>query len=184
MKATYNGSTVSTTVFVNPIPPVTITQADYVLDTKLGPGPPPHTNSVLTYGGEAANGPFGTMQFEQGVWKGASSSTRLPDGNRLEFRRRHGLNGGDHQDRHGRHHRGRRGAVAPPARSNSPCDLGQGHGYRQSSAASYAPGTVVTLTATPAAGSPWVGWVGMPTGTANPIKITINRDMKVTANFR
>jgi hypothetical protein len=52
------------------------------------------------------------------------------------------------------------------------------------SASSYAPGTVVTLTATPVAGQPWVGWSGAVTGTTNPITVTITKDTSVTANFR
>ena len=51
-------------------------------------------------------------------------------------------------------------------------------------AASDAPGTVVTLTATSAAGSPGIGWSGDAVGTTNPIKITMNKDMKVAANFK
>lgn len=53
-----------------------------------------------------------------------------------------------------------------------------------SSGASFAPGTVVTLTATPAAGSIWRGWTGDATGTDRTVSITVTRDMSVTANFR
>lgn len=51
-------------------------------------------------------------------------------------------------------------------------------------AASYAPGTVVTLTATPDPGAPWVGWSGACSGTATTCSLTMNANYSVTANFR
>lgn len=48
----------------------------------------------------------------------------------------------------------------------------------------FAPGTVVTLTATPASGSPWVGWSGACTGTATTCTLTMDANKSVTANFR
>ena len=50
-------------------------------------------------------------------------------------------------------------------------------------AASYAPGTVVTLTATPAIGYIFTGWSGDLTGTTNPGAITMNANKTVTATF-
>lgn len=52
------------------------------------------------------------------------------------------------------------------------------------SARSYAPGTVVTLTAKPDAGSPWKGWTGDVVSSSLTITVTVNKDTKVTANFR
>ena len=73
LKASYNGSTFSATVFVDPIPTVTITQADYLTDTKMFKvaATTTFTNAVLTYGGSPDAAPFGTMQFELGVFKGS-----------------------------------------------------------------------------------------------------------------
>ena len=45
-------------------------------------------------------------------------------------------------------------------------------------------GTVVTLTATPDAGQPWVGWGGACSGTATTCSLTMNSDKSVTANFK
>jgi DNA-binding beta-propeller fold protein YncE len=45
-------------------------------------------------------------------------------------------------------------------------------------------GTVVTLTATPDPGQPWVGWGGACSGTATTCSLTMNSDKSVTANFR
>lgn len=49
---------------------------------------------------------------------------------------------------------------------------------------SFASGSTVTLTATPAAGSPWMGWSGDCSGTATTCTLVMNADKKVTANFR
>ena len=61
---------------------------------------------------------------------------------------------------------------------------GKGTVTTNPSAASYAPGTVVTLTATPDPGSPWIGWAGACSGTATTCTVTMNADRSVTANFR
>lgn len=61
---------------------------------------------------------------------------------------------------------------------------GKGTVTSNPSAASYASGTVVTLTATPDAGQPWVGWAGACTGTATTCTLTMTADQSVTANFR
>ena len=47
----------------------------------------------------------------------------------------------------------------------------------------YAPGTAVTLTATPAAGNTFSGWAGACSGTSVTCTLTINADTSVTANF-
>lgn len=61
---------------------------------------------------------------------------------------------------------------------------GKGTVTTNPTAASYASGTVVTLTATPDAGQPWVGWGGACTGTATTCTLTMNADKSVTANFK
>ncbi len=47
----------------------------------------------------------------------------------------------------------------------------------------YDHGTVVTLTATPAAGRSFVGWSGDASGSQNPIQITMDADKSITATF-
>ncbi len=49
---------------------------------------------------------------------------------------------------------------------------------------SFASGTVVTLTATPGAGQPWVGWGGACAGISTTCTLTITANQAVTANFR
>ena len=61
---------------------------------------------------------------------------------------------------------------------------GKGSVTSNPSAASYASGTVVTLTATPDAGQPWVGWSGACSGTSTTSTLTMDSDKNVTANFR
>jgi DNA-binding beta-propeller fold protein YncE len=61
---------------------------------------------------------------------------------------------------------------------------GKGSVTTNPSAASYARGTVVSLTATPDPGSPWIGWAGACSGTATTCTVTMNADLSVTANFR
>ena len=51
-------------------------------------------------------------------------------------------------------------------------------------AQSFAPGTVVTLTATPGAGQPWIGWGGACAGTSLTCALTMDANKSVTANFR
>lgn len=47
----------------------------------------------------------------------------------------------------------------------------------------YAAGTQVTLTATPASGYQFNNWSGGVTGTTNPVTVTVNANLAVTANF-
>jgi len=49
--------------------------------------------------------------------------------------------------------------------------------------ATYDPGTVVTLQATPDAGYKFVGWSGAVTGATNPATLTMNASKSVVANF-
>lgn len=54
---------------------------------------------------------------------------------------------------------------------------------RNPNAASYAAGTVVTLTATPASGYTFSNWSGGASGSSNTTTVTINANTSVTANF-
>jgi uncharacterized repeat protein (TIGR02543 family) len=60
---------------------------------------------------------------------------------------------------------------------------GSGSVTKSPDAPSYAPGTLVTLTATPATGYTFTGWTGDLAGTANPTTITMDADKTVTATF-
>jgi hypothetical protein len=61
---------------------------------------------------------------------------------------------------------------------------GKGTVTADPTAASYASGTVVTLTATPDAGQPWVGWGGVCTGTSQTCTLMMDANKSVTANFK
>ena len=54
---------------------------------------------------------------------------------------------------------------------------------RSPNAGSYPPGTVVTLTATPASGYTFTGWSGGASGTNTTTTVTMNANTSVTANF-
>ncbi len=60
---------------------------------------------------------------------------------------------------------------------------GSGSVSRNPNAASYSAGTVVTLTANPAAGFRFSGWSGDLTGSASPTTITMSANRTVTATF-
>jgi uncharacterized protein (TIGR02145 family)/uncharacterized repeat protein (TIGR02543 family) len=49
--------------------------------------------------------------------------------------------------------------------------------------APYSCGSSVTVTAMPASGYVFTGWSGVAAGTANPVSVTVNSEMTVTANF-
>jgi endoglucanase len=60
---------------------------------------------------------------------------------------------------------------------------GSGSVSRNPNATSYAGGTSVTLTATPASGNQFAGWTGDLSGATNPQSITMLANRSVTANF-
>jgi uncharacterized repeat protein (TIGR02543 family) len=60
---------------------------------------------------------------------------------------------------------------------------GSGSVSRSPNQPNYAPGTVVTLTATPATGWHFVAWSGSATGTANPLAVTMDANKAITATF-
>ncbi len=47
----------------------------------------------------------------------------------------------------------------------------------------FAPGTLVTLTATPLVSTTFQGWSGAVTGLTNPVTLTLNSDQEITATF-
>ena len=49
--------------------------------------------------------------------------------------------------------------------------------------ASYAPNSVVTLTAQPVTVFPFAGWSGSASGTNNPLSVTMTNNLAITANF-
>ncbi len=61
--------------------------------------------------------------------------------------------------------------------------VGSGSVARSPNAASYASGSVVSLTATPAAGFAFSGWSGDASGTANPLSVTMTANRAITATF-
>lgn len=154
--AAYNGTVVAGTVAVNPMPTVTISQADYLTDLQMlkVTAATSFENSILTYGTDVSGGPIGTMQFELGAFKGSILLATATGG----------------------------GGTTSSSYKISISKTGKGAVTASPSAASHAAGTVVTLTATPDPGSPWIGWGGACSGTATTCTVTMN--LSVTANFK
>jgi hypothetical protein len=187
LKATYNGGNLTTTMSVLPIPTVTIVSADWDPVTLLFKvqANTSYANSILTYGTDAASGPIGTMQFELGVWKGSILMATAPttatvwnsNGGQASFPvtvRKVATGGGG----------GGGGGGSTSSFKLTTASTGKGTITVSPAAASYAAGTVVTLTATPAAGSPWVGWSGGVVSKSQTITVTMNANISVTANFK
>jgi uncharacterized repeat protein (TIGR02543 family) len=77
----------------------------------------------------------------------------------------------------------RYGAVSSHALTTTASPATGGSIDRSPEAASYAAGTVVTLTASPAAGYVFTGWSGVLSGTKNPATVTMDADKNITASF-
>lgn len=184
LKATYNGSQATTTVSIAPVPTVTILRVDYKPDLQLlkVDATTSYANSTLTYG---TNGvPFGTMQLKLGVYSGSILMAVPPttvtvwnsNGGQATVPVVISIPGGGASGGGG-------GSATGPFKIVISKN-GKGTVTANPNAATYASGTVVTLTATPDPGSPWVGWQGACTGTATTCTLTMDSDKSVTANFK
>lgn len=199
VKATYNGSNITTTVSVAPIPTITITQADYLTDTHMFKVQVTTAlaDSVLTYGTDPLSPPIGTMQFELGVFKGSmilatapayatvwssyGGMVTVPVTQKLSSAATGGGGGGGGSATGGG---GGGGGSTATTFKLTTSKNGKGTVTVSPVAASYAAGTVVTLTATPDPGSPWVGWGGACSGTQPTCTVTMNANLSVVANFK
>ncbi|MEI7821211.1 MAG: hypothetical protein WCK55_09865 [Verrucomicrobiota bacterium] len=193
IKASYNGANLTTTMTVFPVPTVTIVSADWDPVTLLFKvqANTSYANSILTFGTDAASGPIGTMQLELGVWKGSILMATAPttatvwnsNGGQASMPvtiKGVSSGGGGGTVKGG----GGGGGSTTTTYKLSTITTGKGSIAIIPAAASYAPGTVVTLTATPAAGSPWVGWSGGVVSKSQTISVTMNANISVTANFK
>ncbi len=188
VKATYNGGNLSTTIAVNPIPTVTITSADWDPATLLFKvkADTSFANSIMTFGTDVL-GPIGTMQIELGVWSGAILMATAPttavvwnsNGGQatLPVTIKGVTTGGGVKSGGG-------GTTTSSTYKLTVGKTGKGTVTVSPVAATYAPGTVVTLTATPDVGSPWIGWTGSVSSTARTLSVTMSANLSVTANFK
>jgi hypothetical protein len=62
-------------------------------------------------------------------------------------------------------------------------ETGQGHVVTSPLANYYTSGQNVTITPVPDAGESFIGWGGDASGTQNPLTVTLNQSMAITANF-
>ncbi|GAB3867890.1 hypothetical protein GCM10028824_11330 [Hymenobacter segetis] len=74
-------------------------------------------------------------------------------------------------------------AVAPTTYTLTTATTGSGTVVKNPNQTSYASGSSVTLTATPAAGYQFNGWSGDATGTTNPLTVTMTTNKAITATF-
>ncbi|MDQ6699487.1 MAG: hypothetical protein M3Z36_04810 [Acidobacteriota bacterium] len=206
IKASYNGSQVTGTASINPIPKVTIISAEYFTDTKLFKVQASTTfaNSILTYGTDPNSPPVGTMQIELGVYKGSTIMAAAPalatiwnsNGGQATMAvtvktpaaagggggTAGGGGGGGGSSSTGTFkltvtRTGKGSVVSSPA--SIACGVGVG-----SCSAPFSAGTSVTLTATPDPIATWVGWSGGCTGPSLTCTVTVTADTSVTANFK
>ena len=189
VKASYNGSNISTTVSVAPIPTITITQADYLTDLHMFKvaATTSFANSVLSFGTDPLSAPIGTMQFELGSFGGAAIMATAP-----KYATVWNSNGGmvtalvtqKLSSAGGGVGAGGGGGGGTAAFKLTVTKTGKGTVTASPAAATYTAGTAVTLTATPDPGFPWIGWSGACGGTATTCKVIMNANLSVTANFK
>lgn len=196
LKAVLGTSSVTTNISILPIPTITIVQADYFTDTHLFKVAASTTNlnATFTYGTDPLSGAIGTMQFELGQFKGATTLASAPalatvwssDGGQAtmavtqKLSTATGGGGGGGGATGG----GGGGGGSASTFKIAIAKVGKGTVTSNPNAATYASGTVVTLTAIPDATSTWVGWGGACSGTATTCTLTMTSDKSVTANFK
>ncbi len=183
IRASYNGSQVTATVTISPIPPITILSAVYKpLDSMLKIDvTTTYSNATLTYGSNGVA--FGTLQFEAGIFQGSIVLPSAPAtvtvwssvGGQVTapvtiYSGGGGTGGGG-------------GGSTTSFRLNL-STRGKGTVSTNPAGTSFVSGTSVTLTATPDAGEPWLGWTGACTGISRTCTLTMNSDKSVTANFK
>ena len=192
VKATYNTSNITTPIQVTPIPTITITKADYYTDTNLLKisATTTNTTAILTYGTDPNLPSVGTMAFELGAYNAAVAMPTAPafatvwsslggQATMVVTQRTTPAGGGG----------GGGGSTTPKlivsksSKGNvtsSPAAISCG----ATCTATFAVGTVVTLTATPAAGASFGGWNGACVGTSPTCTLTMTADKSVSPVFR
>jgi uncharacterized repeat protein (TIGR02543 family) len=74
-------------------------------------------------------------------------------------------------------------AAVPPQYTLAVNTTGNGTVAKNPNQATYTSGSVVTLTASPAAGNSFSGWSGSATGSSNPLSVTMSANKTITATF-
>lgn len=191
IKATYNTSNISAPIQVVPTPTVIIIKADYYTDLNLlkVQASTTYANSVLTFGTDPNLPSLGTMNFELGqfngaislpvapafatVWNSNGGQATLPVTQRLSTA---GGGGGGSTSGKLTVNKSSKGTV-----TSSPAGINCG----SACTATFPAGTVVTLTATPAAGSFFGGWNGVCVGSTSPTcTFTMNSSLTAVPIFR
>lgn len=207
LKASLGTSNITTNMTVLPIPTITIVQADYFTDLHLFKVAATTTNlnATFTFGTDPLGGAIGTMQFELGQFKGATTVlTTAPalatvwssDGGQATMAVTQKLStatgGGGTGGGGGGGGGGTTTTTSPKLTVNksskgnvvsNPAGVSCGSNGAACSV-SFASGTSVILTATPDAGITFTGWAGACTGTAPTCTVSMTADKSATANFK
>jgi hypothetical protein len=204
LTAKTDNSSVSTSATLNPIPPITLVSADWDPDTLLFKvqADSPDLTAILTFGTTAANGPIGTMQYELGTFKGSILMPTAPTTATVwsSYGAQASMSvtikgvksaGGGGTKTGGTATGGTAtggtttgGTTTSSTYKVTTGKTGKGTVTMSPAGPTFAAGTVVTLTATPDAGSPWIGWTGSVTSKSQTITVTVNSNLSLTANFK
>ncbi len=203
LSAAYNGGSATSSVTVNPIPPITILTADWKSNTQIlkVTANSPDPNVVLTYG---ANGvPFGTMQLELGVWQGSIVMANPPTtitvwssvGATASMAVTGTTSGGGKTSSGGTTSGGGGGTTSSTTFTLTAKTSGKGNfvsnpvgiscgSSKGSCSKAFPAGQLVNLTATPDAGAIFLGWTGDCAGNITSCTVTMDKARSVTANFK
>ena len=191
VKASYDASNITSSIQVVPIPTVTIIKADYYTDTNLlkVQATTTYANSVLTFGTDPNLPSLGSMSFELGQFNASIVLATAP-----AYATVWNSNGGQATmivtQRTTPSGGGGGGVSTNPKLTVSKSSKGTitsnpaGIACGSSCIATYPNGTVVTLTATPVAGSFFGGWNGACVGTSPTCTLTMTADKAVSPVFR
>ncbi len=198
VKAILGTSSATANISILPIPTITIVQADYFTDTHLFKVAATTTNinATFTFGTDPLLGAIGTMQYELGQFKGASTALLTApalatvwssDGGQATIAVTQkvstatgGGSGGGGGTTSGFKLTLTRTGKGTVTSNPAGISCGTGPGC----AVSFPANTSVLLTAVPDPGATFTGWAGACSGTATTCTVVLNSNQAVTASFK
>ena len=199
IKAILGSSSATANVSILPIPTITIVQADYFTDTHIFKVAATTTNinATFTFGTDPLLGAIGTMQYELGQFKGATTALLTApalatvwssDGGqatmavtqKLSTSTGGGGGGGGGGTTSGFKLTISRTGKGTVTSNPSGVSCGTGSGC----AVTFPANTSIQLTAVPDPGATFTGWGGTCSGTATTCTVVLSANQTVTAAFR